>query len=201
MARRMSRDVQIQLDALSQLAGYARVGTRELLGEGVKQGREQAVRIISGSLALEPGYVARHLRVVAPVQIGDTLEARVQATSRGVLLTRFPHTTLRRANRSKAGTKHAGVTGEIVRGRRYREPKFWYVPNLRGSGATGIAVRTGRGRNAYKVLRGPSVSQAFQLHREDLSEELLREITARFNQRIRALYSKTVGTDPELTFL
>ncbi|MCE7521960.1 hypothetical protein [Alloalcanivorax xenomutans] len=201
MARGMSRDVQIQLDALAQLSGLARQGSRELLDAGAKAGRELTIRRIGQGLALERSYIARHLRATSAVQKGDSWEARIQATRRGVLLTRFPYRQLRAANRSKSGTKRAGISGEIVRGRRYTQPRFFAIPKLRGSGATGIAVRTGKGRNAYKVLRGPSVSQAFQLHRTDLSDELQRELAQQYVQRVRAIYSATAGDDPELVFL
>ena len=73
--------------------------------------------------------------------------------------------------RGKGSTKHGGVTGMVKPGRRYTEPKFFFI-GLRGSGAKGIAVRTGQGRDAYKVLHGPSVSQVFQSVRNDIAPEL-----------------------------
>ncbi len=201
MARGMSRDIQIQLDALQQLAGFARLGSRELLEQGAKEGRREAIRVIGKSLALKDSYIARHLRITRAVQKGPLWEASIQATRRGTLLTRFPHRQLRRPNRTKPGTKHAGITGTVVPGRRYTQPKFFFIPKLRGSNATGIAVRTGQGRDAYLIIRAPSVSQAFQQHRGDLSEELMRTLTARFTEKVRSIYSKTAGDDPETTFL
>jgi len=201
MARGMSRDIQIQLDALQQLAGFARQGSRELLEQGAKEGRREAIRVIGKSLALTDSYIGRHLRVTRPVQKGPVWEASVQATRRGTLLTRFPPRQLRKPNRSKPGTKHAGITGTVVPGRSYTQPKFFFIPKLRGSNATGIAVRTGQGRDAYLIIRAPSVSQAFQLHRGDLSAELMRTLTARYTEKVRSIYSKTAGSDPETTFL
>ncbi len=171
-----TRDMKIVLDAFAQLTGkHSAVALQTVLSDAAKHGRERAVSAIAGQVALGKPYIGRHLRVLPPAQKGDFLEAGVQATRRGVLLSRFENRGLlvpkKHPRRGKGSTKHGGVTGMIKPGRRYTEPKFFYI-SLRGSGATGIAVRTGKGRSAYKVLQGPSVSQVFQSVRNDIAPEL-----------------------------
>lgn len=171
-----SRDMKIVLDAIAQLGGkHSAVAIQTALSDAAKFGRERSVSEISKQVALNKSYIGRHLRVFPPAQKGDSWEAGVQATRRGVLLSRFENRGIqvpkKHPKRGKGSTKHGGVTGMIKPGRRYAEPKFFYI-GLRGSGAQGIAVRTGKGRSAYKVLHGPSVSQVFQSVRNDLSLEL-----------------------------
>lgn len=172
-----SRDMKIVLDAIAQLGGkHSAVAIRTALSDAAKFGRERSVSEISKQVALNKSYIGRHLRVFPPAQKGDSWEAGVQATRRGVLLSRYENRGIKipkkHPKRGKGSTKHGGVTGMIKPGQRYNAPKFFFVPGLRGSGATGIAVRTGKARDDYKVLHGPSVSQVFQSVRNDLSQEL-----------------------------
>lgn len=171
-----TRDMKIVLDAMAQLSGkHSAVALQTVLSDAAKHGRERAVSAIAGQVALGKPYIKRHLRVLPPAQKGDSLEAGVQATRRGVLLSRFENRGLlvpkKHPRRGEGSTKHGGVTGMVKPGRRYTEPKFFFI-KLRGSGAKGIAVRTGKGRSAYKVLQGPSVSQVFQSVRNDIAPEL-----------------------------
>lgn len=171
-----TRDMKIVLDAMAQLTGkHSAVALQTVLSDAAKHGRERGVAAIGGQVALSKQYIGRHLRVLPTAQKGDYWEAGVQATRRGVLLSRFENRGLRvpkkHPRRGKGSTKHGGVTGMVKPGRRYTEPKFFFI-GLRGSGAKGIAVRTGQGRDAYKVLHGPSVSQVFQSVRNDIAPEL-----------------------------
>lgn len=174
---RATRDMKIVLDAIAQIGGkHSAVAIQSVLSDAAKQGRQTSVSEISKQVALSKSYIARHLRVMPPARKGDSWEAGVQATRRGVLLSRFENRGLRvpkkHPRRGKGSTKHGGVTGMIKAGSRYTAKSFFYVPGLRGSGATGIAVRTGKGRGAFKVMHGPSVSQVFQSVRNDIAPEL-----------------------------
>ena len=190
---RTSYDMKIVLDAIAQIGGkHSAVAIQSVLSETSKFAREQSVSRISSQVALSRSYVARHLRVFPPIQKGKSWEAGVQATKRGVLLSRFENRGIRvpkkHPGRGKGSTKHGGIRGKVKPGSSYAAPGFFYVPGLRGSGALGIAVRTGKGRDDYKVLHGPSVSQVFQTVRNDLSPELKDRMTRVVAGRLLELF-------------
>ena len=131
--------------------------------------RLEASRRIRGKLALPATYVRERLNVLKATNARPV--AVIFAKRRGVLLTRFKWRQLFERNTSKPGRKRAGVAGVILPGRPYRARKFFVIPQLNNSNGPGIAIRTGKGRDAFEVLHAPSVSQAFALVRDDLSDE------------------------------
>ena len=184
------RDLRIQVDTLGRLGSASDERLRDVLTAGAVEGRDKARVRIGGIVNLSSAYIGNDLRSTPAVQTRTTVEARISATRRGVLLTRYPHSVLRVANRSKPGTHPAGVAGSIVPGRTYKQPKFFLVPKLRGSGATGVAYRTGRARNDFVVTRGPSVSQAFRLVRDDVAGELQEQMAAQRLQELDELVTQ-----------
>lgn len=147
------------------------------LNSSAQKLRLRAIDEITKRVALSRKYVDDRLLFFPATK--DRPESRILAASRGVLLTRFKYQVLRAPNKTKKGTKPAGITGRIVPSRIYTEPKFFRL-TLKGSGAPGIAVRTGKGRNAIKVLHGPSVSQVFRMTLPDLSAEWSAQLEQKF---------------------
>lgn len=131
--------------------------------------RLEGSKRIRGKLALPATYVRERLNI-RPATLARP-EAVIFAKRRGVLLSRFKWRQLFERNTSKPGRKRAGVAGVIVPGRQYRVRKFFVIPQLNNGNGPGIAIRTGKGRDAFEVLHAPSVSQAFAWVRDDLSEE------------------------------
>lgn len=79
---------------------------------------------------LQPSYVKKHLKTVARAKYSN-LRAVIQANQRGTLLTRYPHYMT-----------ESGVKVSVNKTGGYREIKGAKIlRGLRGSGATGIAVR------------------------------------------------------------
>lgn len=190
------RDMEITLDALAQMQGLTRGVATTVLNETAREGRDEAVRRIGLLVNLKPDYVRAHLRWSGVTQVGkDSLEAKIQATGRGTLLTRFPYRVLREKNHSKAGSHPAGISGSIVPGRQYTQRNFWVIPNLKKSHTSGLAYRTGSARNDFIVLHGPSVNQVFQSARGDLSADLQQRLTAKALARINELHLEHGNTE------
>lgn len=90
----------------------------------------KSVSEITKSVNLQQSYVKKHLNVVARAS-PTNLRVIIHANERGTLLTRYPHFK----------TKD-GVRVSINKGTGYRELKgAFIVSGLKGSGATGIALR------------------------------------------------------------
>lgn len=106
------------------------------------------------------------------------LRARITAAKRGVLLTRYPHTVLKRGGVS-VGIKAGGA--------RSRLPSA-FKTTIRAGGKTVEAIalpdvgRYSTGNRRMKVLHSPSVSQVFNKTRDivdaELATKLEREVEA-----------------------
>lgn len=164
----MSGELGRKADAMAQMAGYVDATLTNVLTEAAKDLRKRAVKQITGKLALPSGYVAQHIRVIKPRKTGTNIEAGIQGTKRGVLLSRYPSQQLWAPKKHGNGRKRAGISGSVIKGSTYSAPKFFYIPGLRNGTGTGIAMRTGRGRSAYKVLHSLSVNQMLNHDGDDL---------------------------------
>lgn len=155
--------------------------------------RLRASQKIREGLALPATYVRARL-FIHRASVGKPI-ARVSAKRRGLLLNRFKHKQLWQPTkdpRAKNAKKPAGIQVEIKPGQRITVRRWWLIRGLRGSQTTGIAIRSGgQGRNAYEVLHGPSVSQAFQTVRDDLSRELRGKFKQAVSQELRRIYAYT----------
>lgn len=109
-------------------------------------------------LNLGAAYVKSKLNVGKPTY--SNLTARLYASKRGTLLTRFPY-------RKKAS---GGINVKVLRKGSYKNlPGAFIMENLKNSGATGIAIRKG---GKIKMLYAPSISQALNQHLPQLSDEM-----------------------------
>lgn len=146
---------------------------RRAVNRAARHGRTVASRGIRDRVALKASYVNRHLRVT-PAR-GNSTTAVIRATRRPVLLSRYGARPLTRktktpghklkgqpAHQVAAGRKLTGVSVKVGKNKPRKRMRGAFFIRLRGSGATGVAVRTGRGRDDYKVLHGPSVDQVFR---------------------------------------
>lgn len=136
--------------------------------------RTQASRDIRNRYNLNTAYVNDHLKLTNATR--GRAFAEIRATQRGVLLSRYGAKQLTKAaKRAKGdvrrgiakGRKQAGVSFQVLKARgRLQVGRFFLIPLKRGSASVGngmgVAVRTGKGRNDYKVLNSISVDQMFK---------------------------------------
>lgn len=90
----------------------------------------ESIDLITTEVNLDPSYVRKHLKQVARAN-PNNLRAVIRANARATLLTRYPFTQTKQ-----------GVNVRVnARGGVRRLPKAFVVKNLRGSGASGVALR------------------------------------------------------------
>lgn len=155
------------------------------INKAASQARSLARQGIAKQVNLTSYYINQHLKISSPAT-SSRLEAVISAEVRGVLLNRFDGlqvtTNVKHPSRSRgdrlrgipAGKKSRGATVQVKKhGSRKFLPAF-YLPLKNGNGVNGmaLAVRTGKGKKAIKVLSGPSVSQVFQTVKDDVSPEV-----------------------------
>lgn len=146
-----------------------RQADRRAQGRAAKKAKVIASRRIRENLALKKQYVDGKLRIRRVQENAIHLEA----TRRGMLLTRFPHKAVFRTRRGKK--RPAGYRVRIKRGgksvhMRHIFPIRLLAGRVQGSNI-GLATRLGRERYPIKVLHGPSVSQALETLLEEIGGE------------------------------
>lgn len=184
------------LQQFEGLEGKVKRAARLSINSAARRYRTEGSRLIRQEVKLKASYVNKHLKAV-PAR-GDKLEARISATRRPVLLSRYGAKQLTRKAKSTrakgdayrgiaAGRKAAGVSVAVKHGRKKMRGAFLIrlrAGRYNDAGAWGVALRTGQGRDAYKILHGPSVDQLWRDVRVDIapgvsayvSQEFLRQL-------------------------
>lgn len=159
--------------------------------------RTQASKDIRQRYALTATYLNKHLTLKRAST--SNKDAAITAEKRPTLLSRYGASQLTKAAKQAkgdarrgipVGRKQAGVSFKVLRaGGRKREGKFFMLPlraGLTGGGnGWGVAVRTGAGRNQYKVLYTISVDQAFKHLRPGYVDKLPADLEAAFRKQLQ----------------
>lgn len=184
----MSFDDEIKKAESSIRELAQKVGDRSAaaLAEASYKARDRAVDKIADQVLLDKSYIRQRIEVIAAKKDELGWSAEVRALRRGVLLSRFSHAPVFGPRKSGDGQKQVGVSGQITPQKSYRS-SFFYIALK--SGAMGIAKRTERtGRDNYKVLYGPSVSQVFTSVREDIAGEVQLDLQQAMQSQLEQLY-------------
>lgn len=192
----------ITIIGLNQLEGVSRLldniskrsptAARIALNKGATHARTMGSRLIREHKNLKAAYINKHL-TVAQQATNARLSTTIAATRRGTLLSRYgmkqewgrERMKSPRAKGKLGKRKRLGVSVQVnVGGPREHIRSAFIIKNLKNSGVPGIAIRTGKGRNAYRVLHSTSVHHAWQdvipdvinPTREVINNELLRQL-------------------------
>ncbi|CAM3897299.1 hypothetical protein [Rheinheimera salexigens] len=144
--------------------------------------RKEAITEISQQLNLEPNYISRHISVRQRANVRN-LQVTISAESRPVLLERYSSQQHQRPGKTVA-MRNDGVSVHVKRSGSRKKLNQGFFIRLRGSNTVGLAMRLGKGKDNYKVLHGPSVSQAYQSVRNEIepsSAEILATFFEQFN--------------------
>ena len=183
---------------LAELAGIYPLVTYRAINKTVAKGKTLVSRKIRDEINLSAAYVGKKLRTVNATQ--TSLSGRISTDKRGILLSRFASSRLSVKARSNPnyltgypamsdgetsyralsiGRRLSQMSVKVsASGGRYRG-KFFPI-RLKGSGAIGLAVRVGTGKNDYDIKYGPSPSQVFNRLKPDLEAELAVEYEVQF---------------------
>lgn len=172
------------------------------LDSGAEVARQMGSDQIFRELNLERAYIDKHLVVKQKAKRGD-LTAKIGATRRPVLLTRYggdtyntkPAKSPKRKLRGDAsrgirrGQKAAGIKSFAVqRGGKSTRWAGGFLIKLKGSGAWGLATRTGPGRKDYELHYGPSVADAWKSVRRDIEANVYLEVEKNFREQFKRFF-------------
>jgi hypothetical protein len=155
------------------------------------------VQAVYDDVTLKKADINKQLKVDKATQ--SRVNAVLTAKARPRLLARYSAriktVPVKHPNRSKGfakygippGRKLAGVSVKVKRHGSRKMIKGFLI-ELKGSHATGLAVRTGRGMDAYEVKYGPSVYQVVRWHEADITafihQDLTRTLGAELSQAL-----------------
>jgi phage/plasmid primase-like uncharacterized protein len=170
-------------DVNVMLKGLALDGPKILsrtLNKTATRAQKRSSEEIRKQVNLKAAYVKGKLRISRATF--KKLSARLSAEKRGVLMTRYPHSVLKRG----------GVSVKIKRsGGRAKVPGA-FITTVRAGAKTvevlAIQDRSGKkyktGNSKMKVLYSPSVSQVFNDVRDDVDDELVEFLATATDQEI-----------------
>lgn len=159
-------------DTQAMLKGLSLDGPKILtraLNKTVRRGQKRASEEIRKQVSLKAAYVKKKL-YVNPANY-KKLSASLSAQKRGVLMTQYPFSVLKRGGvtvKIKRNEKRARLPGAFLTqvNAGARRVDVVAIPDNRGG-------RYATGNRKMKVLYSPSVSQIFNTVRDDIDRELL----------------------------
>lgn len=186
------------LKLMSKLASgnaRARAVAQTAINSTLKRSKPKAVRAVRAQVALPRAYVDERMREIPATK--DKLEGRLGTPKRGLLLSRFDFTERVLTRRRKRTVKGRGRKGDSYKaragirvkvkpsGRKKLMPGAFLIRLRRGKELgtdVGIAIRRrgAKGRGAYKVRYGPSLSQVYSGVKDDLAPAAKQEFERTF---------------------
>ncbi len=164
----------------SRMRGIA----QQTVNRGAAWLRTRIARAVRDEVRQSYGYALEKVFVRKAYFRGGLPEAKVWASKRGLLLSRFPYR--KQTLRNRAGrVKPQGVAIDVGRNKSRKYMPGVFEVRLRGSGTIGLAMREQKGSRRFKVLHGPSASQIFDTLRPELSTEGAAWVEGELIRRIK----------------
>lgn len=195
------------LKLIGQLAAgptKARAVAQTAINSTLKRSKPKAVRAIRAQVALPRDYVSERVREIPATK--DKLEGRLGTPKRGLLLSRFDFTQrmlTRRRKRTRKGKgkkgesykRLAGVRVRVKSGRTKLMPGAFLIRLRRGKELgddVGIAIRRrkAKGRSAYRIKYGPSLSQVYRAVKNDIEPDVRADFERNFKFLIKREFNR-----------
>ena len=193
-------------DRIRKSPNKAETAFIEALNKGGEFARQRGVDKIHSELNLTRSYVEKHLQITRQAQPGD-LRTVISGRVRPTTLYRYGGNKIatapaRSARRKLKGDKRRGIArGQKAAGiqpfrvKRSGSSTKWaggFIVFLkRGdarSGNIAMAIRTGKGRDDWRVVYGPSVGSAWKNVRRDVNQEALEVVGAEFQKAFTRIF-------------
>lgn len=182
--------------ALGKAGSVSRKAAKLAINDTARRMRTAGSKAIREQVNLKAKYVNDRLRITekatddSPFAIisGRRRPTRLDRYGTKQLTKRAKHPERSRGDPLRgipAGKKAAGVSVKVKRKGARKKMRGAFLIPLNDSGGLGVALRTGKGRNAYEVLHGPSVDQVWTDVREDLEAE--KRLNAEFQRQLKRL--------------
>lgn len=169
----MADDLRRVGNAIKAIGGNVNEALKKQLEAASIQLRLDAIEKLSSIAALDKGYISAAIKIKQLQVDGNDLIGGIYGDKNRTSLASYPHKQMFGPAKS-GGVKRHGVSGEVIRGRQYQARRFFILPF--GNGRKGIAVRTGQGRNAYKVLHSLSVNQLLTKTADEILEAIEKQL-------------------------
>lgn len=156
---------------LKKMKGAISKGTVRAINKTASKVKTQAAKQIGQEVVLKASYIKKKLQITKATRNKEF--AVIFATKRGILLSRFSNKQLTRKAK-QGGKKNAGISVKVGRKKSRKKMRGAFYIRLKGSGATGIAIRKkgAKGRNNFKIMHGPSVSQVWDNVKDNMEEDI-----------------------------
>lgn len=174
-------DLRVSLSGLT-LNG-AKILSRSL-NQTARRAKTRAAQEIVANYRLKSAYVKNDKNLKVTLSNYRRLQAKVTAQKRGVLLTRYPYSILKRGGVSVGIRKNSGrkkITDAFKTTLRAGSKTVEVIARPDPSGG-----RYSTGNRKIKVLYSPSVSQLFNQFKEKLDRELVEYLDTVTNRELDA---------------
>lgn len=154
--------------------------------------RTAASKAIRQDVRLKASYINENLKVSKKASRNNP-EAVITGRKRPTRLGRYGAKQMSRAAKGAsgdiarsiaAGRKQAGVSVAVKKGGSRKKMRKAFMIPLKGSGAMGVFIRTGRGKKDIKHLYGPSVDQVFRSVRRELKPQIRKNLVAEYERQL-----------------
>jgi len=179
--------------AFAELPANLKAALIKTINSVVPDVRELAIERITGQVSLTKAYVKGRLYVSQRANNTDptaVISGRVRSTQ----LRRYQGTQLYTAAKLPGKRRLAGTSVQVKAGKGSTVLKHtWLIKLKHGdtdarAGLTmGIAERTGKGRNDYKILYGPSVDQVWRGVKDEITPEVEAKLEDEWRRQMREL--------------
>ena len=166
---------------LRSLSSNTRQALSNTLNDLAQIGKTESSKSILSQLNLTKSYVNDKLEVI-PASTNN-LTAKVRTEKRGLSLARYDATQLFN------GKKRSGVSVN-VKGKVKKIPKGFMFTGKNNNKL--IAIRKGKGRNNFKVLYGPSVSQVLNTFSDPITKKITDNFLNRFERQLVELIDEQI---------
>jgi len=179
--------------AFAELPANLKAAMIKTINAVVPNVRELAIERITGQVALTKAYVKGRLYVSQRANNTDptaVISGRVRSTQ----LRRYQGTQLYTTAKLPGKKRLAGTSVKVKTGKAPSVLKHTWIIKLKHgetdatAGLTmGIAERTGKGRNAYKILYGPSVDQVWRGVKDEITPDVELMLADEWRRQMRGL--------------
>lgn len=165
---------------LRNLGKTSRTIFSNTLNELANSAEKKAVGLITTELNLDEPFAKSKFSI--DKSDAKTLTAKVSTPKKGLLLSHFEAEQLWENKQGKRN--RTGVRVKVKQNKKTIKKAFM----LKGkNGKQLVAIRQGKGKNNFKVLYGPSTSQAFDTFHDPLEQEMFDDFEKIFAQELSSI--------------
>ena len=166
---------------LRSLSSSTKQALSNTLTDLAELGKAEATTSVLSQLNLTKAYVNDKFDITK--SNNNSLTAKIRTEKRGLSLASF------NAKQLFKGKRRSGVSVNVNR-KAKKIPKGFMLTGKNNNKL--IAIRQGKGRNNFKVLYGPSVSQVFTNFHDPITKKITDNFGNRFEQQLSRMLNEQI---------